>query len=262
MNDGSLVSVAMAAYNVELFIEQALESIKKQTYKNWEVIIVLDGCTDNTLGAIKRFIESSPSVSKKIKVFSHKLNYGYGASLRNAIEKGTGELVAVVDADDALAEPKAFEILVEEHCKHPEASLIYSDYYECNSELKNPNRKNCSTIPSGKTFLGDFRGGKYIGTNYMISHLKMFKRSFYDLTDGVDHTLLKAVDKDLCLRLEEVGELIHISVPLYYHRNHVNSITGLYKHRNTNYKGVILEGKKRMYFGALERRKKGVFKTQ
>ena len=112
----------------------------------------------------------------------HNLNYGYGAALRNAIEKGTGEIVAIVDADDALASPKAFEIMVSKHREHPEASLIYSDYYECNREMKNAYPKRCNEIPPNHSFLGKFRGDQYIGTNYNISHLKTFKKEAYNKT--------------------------------------------------------------------------------
>ncbi len=248
------VSIAMASYNCHGFIQEALSSIVKQTYKNWEVVIVIDGGdTNQTLDVIKKFVIEH-RLSSKFNVFVHDLNYGYGAALRNSIERGTGELVAIVDADDALSDPRSLEIMVSEHEKHPEASLVYSDYYECNRELKGKFPKRCTEIPRGKSFLGKFKGDVYAGTEFNISHLKVFKRSAYQKTDGLDHTLLKAVDKDLVLRLEEVGDLVHIAKPLYLHRNHRDSISGLYRVRTPEYKVMVRESKNRMYLNAWNRR--------
>lgn len=248
------ISVAMASYNCHMFIEESLKSIISQTYSNWECIIVIDGGDVNrTIEVIKK-VAREHYVLKKIKVFVHNLNYGYGAALRNAIEKGTGEIVAIVDADDALASPKAFEIMVSKHREHPEASLIYSDYYECNREMKNAYPKRCNEIPPNHSFLGKFRGDQYIGTNYNISHLKTFKKEAYNKTEGLDHTLLKAVDKDIVLKLEEVGSLVHVPKHLYYHRNHRDSISNMYRTRSPEYKAMIKESKNRMYLNAKKRR--------
>lgn len=248
-----LVSIAMASYNCGRFICEAIESIINQTYKNWELILVIDGDTDNTLEVAKKYIVDRGVVSK-CRIFCHDLNYGYGAALRNAIEKGHGELVAIVDADDSLADDKALEIMVAHHEKHPNASLVYSNYYECNKDMESRQPRKCSTIPKGQSYLGNFSGTKYTGTEYNISHLKVFKRKHYDMTPGLDHTLLKAVDKCLILMLEEVGDLIHINNNLYNHRNHRDSISSLFRVRPPSYKAMVLDAKNKMYFDAKARR--------
>ena len=253
-----LVSVVMAAYNVEAFISEALTSIVTQTYQNWELIIILDGCTDNTLTVAKNFI-SQNYISDKCRMFVSKDNRGYGFALNNCISLSKGDLVAIVDADDSLADVGALEIMVMEHSKHPNASLIYSDYNEVDFTMRpikkrrHGPRKN-STIPRGKTILGEFKDGKYVGTQYIVSHFKVFKRKFYDMTDGVDPTLLKAVDRDLVLKLEEVGDLVHIDGYLYNHRVHEHSISEMWKCRSQEYRDKVVEAKNKMYSEALRRR--------
>jgi len=255
-----LVSVVMAAYNVESYIEEALTSIVTQTYQNWELIIVLDGCIDNTLTVAKNFI-SQNYISHKCRIFESKENRGYGFALNNCISLSKGELVAIVDADDLLADVRALEIMVVEHSKYPKASLIYSDYNEFDSTMRSSKRKRHgprknSIIPQGGSVLGKFKDGEYVGTDYKVSHLKVFKRKFYDMTDGVDPTLLKAVDRDLVLKLEEVGDLVHINGYFYNHRVHEDSISEMWKHRSQAYRDKVVEAKNKMYSEAIRRRTK------
>jgi len=254
--DNTKISVAMASYNCHNYISEAIISIVKQTYKNWEIVVVIDGGddVDSTIDIVKNLARQY-KIIRKIKLYTHDKNYGYGSALKNAIEMGTGELVAIVDADDALSDNSAFEIMVNYHKMYPDASLIYSDFYECDKNLKNPSLRRCSDIPDGKSFLGYFIGDKYYSSGYIVSHLKVFKRRFYDKTIGLDYTLLKAVDKDLILKLEEVGRLIHIPIPLYLHRKNPRSISSTFKLQAPSYRKAVIESKNRMYSNAIERRK-------
>jgi len=209
------VDIAMACYNSGKFIDTAIKSIIKQTYKNWQLIIVDDCSTDKSYEIVKNFIDNS-DCKDKIKIFKHKKNYGYGRTLKDAIANGDGELIAIVDSDDALANKNAFKIMVKKHMEHPEASLVYSNYYRCNSNLI-PTKCSCSR----QLKEGEF----YLYNKIRISHLKVIKRSYYNKTEGVNGKLLKTVDKDLVLKLEEVGRLIYVDKLLYSYRKHNKSLS-------------------------------------
>ncbi len=255
--ENKMVSVVMACYNVERYVNEALRSIFCQTYTDWELILYLDGCSDRTESIIRQTIEPFGS---KCKLIVSDENRGYGYSLKQCIDNGTGALVAIVDADDALATEDALEIMVNAHSDHPDASLIYSDYNECDKNLSidgdRCGPKFCSDIPVGESLLGHFDlDGRYIGSDYIVSHLKVFKRSYYDMTVGLDPTLVKAVDRCISLLLEEVGALVHIPGHLYNHRQHEYSITGQYKYKLLQKQKEINDMKLMMYRAAYERRK-------
>ena len=90
-----LISIVIPAYNVEKYIAQCIESINKQTFDDYEVIIVDDGSTDKTLDIIK------DNITDKYQVISQK-NYGAGAARNAGIKLATGKYLTFMDADDFL----------------------------------------------------------------------------------------------------------------------------------------------------------------
>lgn len=217
-----MVSIAMTCYNSKKFIKNAIDSIIVQTYTNWEIIIVDDASTDGTPKFIKKYVKKK-KLDDKVKLIRFTKNRGYGASLKKAVESGSGELIAIVDSDDALNTKRALAISVKAHKKNPKVALTYSNYIICNKRLKMRGpRVNTIQIPKGK---------KYFRSGIHISHFKMFKREFYQKTDGINPVLKKAVDKDLVLKIEEVGKLLHIPKVLYKYRKHPNSLSKIYRDR-------------------------------
>jgi glycosyltransferase involved in cell wall biosynthesis len=250
-----LVSIVTAAHNTEKYLEDYIKSILNQTYKNWEIVFVDDASTDKTVQKIKEIVIKN-NIIDRVKLFRHADQYGYGCALHHCIEKSSGEIIAIVDSDDALSKENALELMVTTHINNPDASLVYSDYNECRDDLVPYKGINCTVLKPGQTVLGAFRNGKYMGTDVIISHLKTFKKSFYDMTEGVNPLLKKAVDRDIVLKLEEVGSLIHISKFLYLHRIHSTSISSLYRGKPREYKNEVIKMKTQMYREAWERRKK------
>lgn len=253
ISDNPLVSVSIPAYNCARFIQVCLRSVYIQTYKNYEIVIVDDCSTDSTLDIIHKII-SSYRLQDKTKLFSHSVNCGCGRTEKHAIEFGSGELVVILDSDDALASEKALRLLVKAHQDNPDASLVYSDFYNCDERLKPRKLRQCTKGDDLQSCLGEFKDGKYIESTSIVSHVKCFKRSFYDKTEGVDPNLLKAVDKDLILKLEEVGRFVHLPIPLYYHRLHSDSISSSFKRKSKEERHEINNLRLSMYRKTLERR--------
>ncbi|AZQ43867.1 glycosyltransferase family 2 protein [Nonlabens ponticola] len=102
MNKNKLVSILIPIYNREHLIEQTLQSISIQTYKNFECIIVDDGSTDDTVGVISAFAKADP----RFKIFIRSKDRTKGAnSCRNiAFEKSRGEIIKWFDSDDIMLE--------------------------------------------------------------------------------------------------------------------------------------------------------------
>lgn len=87
-------SIIIPAYNSEEFIEQCLESVTSQTYKNMEIIVIDDCSTDNTLEKVKKY--------KQVKVFSTETNSRQGVARNIGLNNCTGDYVLFLDSDDAL----------------------------------------------------------------------------------------------------------------------------------------------------------------
>lgn len=88
-------SIIMPVYNSEKVLEKSISSIINQTYKNWELIIVDDGSTDESLEILKRYAGKCT----RIKVYQQK-NSGPGAARNKGISKANGDYIAFIDADD------------------------------------------------------------------------------------------------------------------------------------------------------------------
>lgn len=94
MND--LVSILIPTYNTEKFIKETIESVQNQTYINWEMILVDDASTDQTVAIIEKFIQKD----NRIKLFKLERNSGNGFARNTALEKASGKYIAYLDADD------------------------------------------------------------------------------------------------------------------------------------------------------------------
>ncbi|TXD48921.1 glycosyltransferase family 2 protein [Polaribacter sp. IC073] len=92
-----LVSIITTVKNGEVFIEETLQSVYNQTFKNYEHIIIDDGSTDNTVSIINDFKQANP----ENKIILHEPgSLGRGKALNFGVAKAKGQWIAIVDADD------------------------------------------------------------------------------------------------------------------------------------------------------------------
>lgn len=97
-----LVSILTPTYNTEKFIRATIESVQNQTYQNWEMILVDDASTDETVKIISDFADKD----NRIKLFKLSKNSGNGFARNEALEKATGKYIAYLDADDLWSSTK------------------------------------------------------------------------------------------------------------------------------------------------------------
>jgi len=244
MDKNVLISVVTTCYNQGHFMEDALKSIVMQAHTNWEWVVVDDCSTDNSLEVINNLIKKY-NVESKTKIFTHSENKGYGNSLGEGITKSSGELVAIVDSDDALADRKALKIERNVHIERPDAALVYSNYIICNKELKPKKVYKTRALKKGE---------KYLGTKIRISHFKMLKKKYYEMTEGINPKLRQCVDKELNLRLEEVGKLVYVDANLMYYRQHSENLSTSINKKSKSYKNFIVKMRKQIYIDAKKRR--------
>ena len=100
------ISVIVPVYNVMAYLTRCVDSIRKQTYRNLEILLVDDGSTDNSGALCEKFALED----KRIRVF-HKENGGSSSARNLGIEKATGDFIGFVDSDDYI-EPEMYERLL------------------------------------------------------------------------------------------------------------------------------------------------------
>ena len=114
-----LVSVVMPVYNAGGFLVEAIKSILKQTYKNFEFIIVDDASTDDSWKILRKFRKKD----KRIKTYRFQEKVGVSQTVKYAIEKAKGKFLARMDADDS-SYPQRLEKELNYLLKNPETVAI------------------------------------------------------------------------------------------------------------------------------------------
>ncbi len=203
-----LFSILMPVYNRAHMFENAIESVLHQSYENWELIIVDDGSDDECLEVCQRYKDP------RIVTANHNKNLGVGAAFKTAASISSGEIIGLLGSDDAL-EKNALEIMAEQHKRNPRFSLITSSQLPCNERLE----------PTGEA--PNFRATTYRPLIFGIDNgnFVSFKREAYFLTEGFEPRFRSAVDHDLFLKLEEVGNIGFLDQCLYRYRQHKKSVS-------------------------------------
>lgn len=199
----NLFSVIVANYNNGRFLPDLIRSVQAQTYTNWELIIADDASTDNSMTILMPYL-----MDHRIKLIRHESNKGAAAAFGTAAAAATGNVIGMLGADDALP-PDSIAKMMQAHVDQPNASLINSDSYECDENL------NIIRVHPGFRAV---RKGERLIDDICVANFATFKKAAYDRTSGFDVTQKKAVDHDIYLKLDEVGDLGYVHEPLYLYR--------------------------------------------
>lgn len=119
--ENKLISIIMPAYNEEKYIGEAIESIKSQTYQNWELVVVDDASEDKTVNIIKQYSLSD----SRIKLHEFSVNRGANAALNKALMETEGEYICWLSADDKYKENMLASSL-NYLAKNTEAEAVFS----------------------------------------------------------------------------------------------------------------------------------------
>ena len=117
------LSIIVPVYNVENYIEKSLESLVKQTIRDYEIIIVVDGSTDKSIDIVKKYKEKYPNIIK----FYETENRGLSAARNYGMQKAKGKYIGFVDSDDYISNDM-YEKLVGYADKN-KCDIVVCDYY-------------------------------------------------------------------------------------------------------------------------------------
>lgn len=133
-NKEDLVSIITPVYNCEKLIEETIECVLNQTYKNWEMILVDDCTPDNSAEIIKKYAKKD----KRIKYIKLKENGGAAIARNKALEESKGRFIAYLDADDLWKKEKLEHQV--EFMKKNNYAFTCTDYEKIDEEGKSLNK--------------------------------------------------------------------------------------------------------------------------
>jgi len=114
------VTVVIPSYNHADYLSECLDSIRVQTFTDWEIILIDDGSTDGSVERARAYAEAEP----RLKVLTNEVNLGTYGTEQRGVELAQGEFVAIMNSDDRWA-PEKLAKQVERLDRHPECQACY-----------------------------------------------------------------------------------------------------------------------------------------
>jgi len=216
------ISICIPVYNGELFLPKAVESTLRQSYSDFEVIIVDNASTDGTA----RWAADMAAGHSKIRLFKNDRNIGLAGNFNRCLDYAQGTYIKFLMADDLLL-PGCLEQMAIglNTCKSVTlvaiGRLIIDEH---GRELAINRYSNTDVLVPGKQAITEcLFGSHYIGEPTAV----MFRKS--DLTGKFREDLPQVLDMDMWFRLLERGDLLYMGEPLCAIRHHAGQMT----HANT-----------------------------
>ncbi|MEL6106188.1 MAG: glycosyltransferase family A protein [Planctomycetota bacterium] len=206
------VTIVMACHNGMPYLPDALDSIRCQSFSDWELIVVNDGSADGSCRCLDEFARRDP----RIRVI-HQANRGQHVAADCGIRLARGEFIARMDADD-VCQPNRLEMQVRYLRERPEVGLVGGQICRLGAQRHGLQ----SNLPTDHLAI---RRRLQRNHHAMCNPTVMFRKSLYDRVGGYwSHNI--AEDWDLFLRIGEISELANLPDVVLHYRFHTSSING------------------------------------
>ncbi len=214
----SKITIYMPNYNYGKFISKSINSVIRQTYKEWELLVIDDGSKDNSLSLLKKFKKN-----KKIKIIS-QTNKGLNRTNNIALRLSETDYIVRLDPDDYLDE-NFLNVTISYLEKNKKIDLVYPDYYTIDKNNKIINLIRYSDSKFSESL------------NDLPPHgaCTVFRRKTLISLGGYDESVRRQDGYDIWLKFIKRYQAHNIKIPLFYYRRHENN--------STNNKKKILEAK-------------------
>lgn len=202
--NSNLVSVIITAYNRENFIIDAIDSVIAQTYKNWELIIIDDGSTDNTKEIIEKHLES-----EKISYY-YQSNQKQASALNAGLKYARGDWIAFLDSDNIWL-PDRLTLGINCSLSNSGMGLIYGDIYTINEVGVRVSDKNMKRYTGNVT-------ARLLFDNFITFNTALIRKDILEKIGGFNVDLDRAPDYDCWLRISTMTKVFYISEYLAEYR--------------------------------------------
>ncbi|SEF95286.1 Glycosyltransferase involved in cell wall bisynthesis [Halpernia humi] len=206
-------SILIANYNNGKFFKDCFLSICAQSYQNWEVVILDDASTDDSVAIIKDII----SGDSRFRFYENKENKGVGFTKSKLIDLANGEICGYLDPDDAILE-NALQASIDIFKTKKSAVLTYSRLVKCDENL-NPLEefRAAMQVPNGDK--------NFFNCPIQIAPFVGFKKAVYLKCEKMNETLKIAEDQDLYFKMYEKGKVYFVNQTDYLYRAHSGGIS-------------------------------------
>lgn len=205
-----VVSVLMAAYNAAAYVDEAIDSVVRQSYGRWELLCVDDASKDKTADLVSAWCVRDD----RVRLVQLHENRGQPTALNAGLAQAAGEFVAILDADDVAVEDR-LERSLDAFVEDPGLGLVGSgtDVIDANGEV--------ISRWTGEPLRDDAIKDSLFSRGNVFAHSSiMVRRELLELVGGYDADLLTSQDYDLYLRLAPVCRMALIAPPLVKWRSH------------------------------------------
>jgi glycosyltransferase involved in cell wall biosynthesis len=225
-----LVTIAIPFYNSEKFLHWSIQSVLNQTYSNWELLLLDDGSTDNSLAIAQKFISDS-----RIRIISDNMNKGIASRLNQSIDIAKGSLFARMDSDDIMF-PNRIEEQVSFMNQNPSIDVVGSSAII----IDNKNRiTGYREVKFHNSFQSVLRRGPFIHPT-VFGRIEWFRKYYYaDELSGVE-------DYELWLRSFNYSNFFNIKMPLLFYRDPLSFKLKTYLFRKKQARKIYIDYIKRM----------------
>lgn len=212
-----VLSVSLTNYNYGSLLPRALDSVLAQTYTDFELIVVDNASTDDSLDILRRY----SARDSRIRLIVHAENQGLARSLAEAGAAAEGQYHVHIDADDWVIDPTAFERQIAVLQRDPSISVVYSPIvmFDASGAMKVYQAFPHDQVFTGEAGIAQAVMGKIINTGPMM------RMSAFRKFGGYNTSYLYAIDVKLAVDLCGVGRVAYINRPLYAFYQHPCSLT-------------------------------------
>jgi glycosyltransferase involved in cell wall biosynthesis len=208
-----LVSIVITTYNRVNYLQEAIESVLKQTYKNFELIIVDDGSTDNT-----RDVEAKYSHDSRVRYIFQE-NQGLSHSRNTGILKANGKYIMFLDDDD-LYIPYAIDKLLAFIKRQPEnVKMVYGDLIILGLK-NNIFKREDEPLPKPDLFLQYMIGSSFTTPGQVIAETEVIRE-----VGMSDHYFASCSDYELWTKIILKYDIAKIDIPVMYYRSHGQQVS-------------------------------------
>lgn len=199
------VSVIIPAHNYGRYIGEAIDSLRRQVYADWECVVVDDGSSDGTAEIVAALAGSDRRIAYLSQVAA-----GASAARNAGLAAASGEFVQFLDADDLLG-PRKLQHQVEVFARHPEADIVYGgDRYFVEGgrgDAQEKVERQWAQGPTRRVVSGPGESvlAALVDDNIMVIEAPLIRRALLDKIGGFDPRIRRMEDWEFWLRLALAG---------------------------------------------------------
>jgi glycosyltransferase involved in cell wall biosynthesis len=214
MNEAPKVSIVIASYNRADFLPETLDSVLKQRFQDFELIVVDDGSTDKTQEVLRAYED-------RLQWF-YQENRGPSAARNLGVRHARAPWIAIQDSDD-LCVPYHLETLYKHAAGHPECGMIFANGAYLGGKAHNretiiPRRKSQRLAQEGVKLVDLF------DKSIVRLQASLISKKCYDTIGGHDESLRISMDLDLAFRIFMRYAVAYLDEVVFFYRKHEGNI--------------------------------------